>query len=82
MYTDKYIPFKFNLPIFILAFALGFLYVYLFNPSHKVIIKYPTPFNSNKLIYHDSNGVDCYKYTATQVECPDDASKITQQPVV
>jgi hypothetical protein len=77
---EKYIPFKFNIPIFILAFSLGFLYVYLFGPTHKVIIKYPTPFNANNLIYHDTTG-DCYKYTPKKVECPDDPTKITEQPV-
>lgn len=77
---QKYIAFKFNVPVFIIAFALAFLYVYLFGPQRKTILKYPTPYNSNKLIYHNSSG-DCYMYKAEKVTCPNDPNEITLQPV-
>ena len=76
----KYIDFKFNLPVFIIAFALAFLYVYLFGPQRKTILKYPTPYNSNKLIYHNSSG-DCYMYKADKVTCLTDQNDIIPQPV-
>jgi hypothetical protein len=74
-------PFKFHFPIFLIAFSIAFLYVYIVGPERKAILKYPTPFNYKNLIYHDA--VDnCYTYIATKVDCPTDPSKITPQPVV
>jgi hypothetical protein len=73
-------PFKFHFPIFLVSFAIAFLYVYIVGPERKAIIKYPTPFNSKNLVYHNDN--NCYIYEATKVECPADTSKIVPQPVV
>ena len=60
--------FKFNIISFIVAFSLGILYVYLAAPKVKNIIKYPTPFNSNKVVYKGYNDI-CYKYNAEEVKC-------------
>ena len=47
--------FKFNFIAFFIAFFLGLTYVYLSVPKQRVIIKYPTPYNANKLIYKNEN---------------------------
>jgi hypothetical protein len=73
--------FEFHFPLFLIAFSLGFLYVYAIGPERKAIIKYPTPFNSGKLIYKDSAN-NCFIYESKKVVCPEDSKKITQQPVV
>jgi hypothetical protein len=73
--------FEFHFPIFLIAFSVGFLYVYVIGPERKAIIKYPTPFNSGNLIYKDSAN-NCFVYKSNKVKCPEDLTKITQQPVV
>ena len=70
--------FKLNLVAFLVAFVVGMVYVYLNVPKPKVVIKYPTPYNSGKLTYMDLSG-NCYKFKANQVTCTEDAF---QQPIV
>jgi hypothetical protein len=64
--------FKFNFIVFFLAFAIGMFFVYISTPKQKVIIKYPTPYNSNKIIYKNENDI-CYKYDVEEVKCGDNA---------
>ena len=70
--------FKFNFIAFFCAFALGILFVYLSAPKQKIIIKYPTPYNSNKIVYKNENDF-CYKYNVTEVKCTD---KAINQPII
>ena len=70
--------FKLNIVAFLLAFVVGMIYVYLNVPKPKIVVKYPTPYNSNKLTYMGLSG-DCYKFKAKQVACTEDAF---QQPIV
>ena len=71
----------FSFHAFILAFCSGLLYVYLFTPHKQIVVKYPNPFNAEKLVYSDSTD-GCYKYKANKVDCPADKSKILEHPVV
>ena len=70
--------FKFNIIAFIIAFLLGLMYVYLAAPKVKNIIKYPTPFNSNKIIYKSYSDM-CYKYNAEEVKC---TNRAINQPIL
>lgn len=54
---------------FIVAFAFGIFLSYIFTPSPKIVIKYPTPQNAGKVTYVDDAGV-CYRYEAIKTECP------------
>ena len=67
--------YKFDPYYFIISFAIGLFMAYLFTPTPEVIIRYPTPENAGKIIYKDDNDV-CYKYKASEVQCPKDKSKI------
>tara|TARA_B100001250_G_C19388651_1_gene609512 strand:+ start:98 stop:334 length:237 start_codon:yes stop_codon:yes gene_type:complete len=60
---------------FFIAFCIGMFFVYLSTPKPKVIFKYPTPENSGKIIYKDTADI-CYKYKATEVDCPKDSKNI------
>ena len=42
--------------------------------------KYPTPENANSTIYKDKSD-NCYKYEVDEVDCPNDKSKIKEQPI-
>ena len=72
----KFVDFK----VFLLSLAVGLLFVYLSTPSPTVIVVYPTPETVDKLAYEDKAG-NCYKFSAQEVECPSDASKIKRIPV-
>ena len=60
---------KFILLYFLIAMFIGFIIVYIFAPSQKVVIKYPTLENIKKLKFIDDNNV-CYKYKKIIINCP------------
>jgi hypothetical protein len=62
--------------IFLVSLCAGLFYTYVTAPEPKIIYKYPTPFNSGKVLYQDDNKV-CYKYKIQKASCPKDQSKIT-----
>jgi hypothetical protein len=70
--------FRMNWLSFFLAFILGIFYVYISSPPIRNVIKYPTPYNANKIVYmnHDNQ---CYKYNAEEVKCTD--ASLTQ-PII
>ena len=55
-------PFAFFISIFI-----GFLIVYITTPIPDIVLKYPTPENSDRITYEDKGS--CYKYKAKEVSC-------------
>ena len=44
------------------------LFVYILTPTPDIVLKYPTPENSGKIVYKDKADV-CYKYEAKEVTC-------------
>jgi len=60
---------KINPLVFFISFCIGLFLTYIFTPLPDVIIKYPTPENSNSLIYRDEAD-NCYKFRSLQVKCP------------
>jgi hypothetical protein len=70
--------FRFNFLAFILAFMVGIFYVYVDTPKPKMIIKYPTPYNVDKMVYRGLNE-ECFKYKAKEVKCTD---KAIDQPII
>lgn len=70
--------FSFNLFYFFIAFIAGIFYVYLDSPKPRIIIKYPTPYNTEKLTYKGL-GDDCYKFNVNEVECTKGA---LHQPII
>ena len=69
-FTDYINPIAFFIALFI-----GLFFTYIYSPPKKIVIKWPTPENSEKIIYKD-HADNCYKYKANEVACPDDKSKI------
>jgi len=72
---DKIEPFYFFVSLFI-----GLFITYTFTPEPEVIITYPTPENSGKIIYKD-NANNCFKFNSREVHCPTDTSKIKSIPI-
>ena len=67
--------------VFLIAFGIGMLCVYVMHCEPKVIIKYPTPDNVDSTIYTDDND-NCYKYKAEEVKCPANPNEINHHPLV
>lgn len=57
--------------------VIGILFV---KPDKNIIYKYPTPENSEKIVYKDKNGV-CYTYKANQVDCDKNESRMKNFPL-
>lgn len=70
--------FTLNIIAFILAFLFGLFYIYIDTPKERSVIKYPTPYNVNKMVYKGLND-DCYKFKATEVKCTPQA---IPQPII
>jgi len=65
--------------IFFISLSIGLFFAYITAITPRIVFKYPTPYNTDKIIYTDAVGT-CYKYKATETKCPADDKKIT--PVV
>uniref|UniRef100_A0A6C0B4P0 Uncharacterized protein n=1 Tax=viral metagenome TaxID=1070528 RepID=A0A6C0B4P0_9ZZZZ len=68
-----------NLKWFIVSFALGLFLVYCTAAKPTIIIKYPTPENSDKLVFED-DVENCYKFNTKEVSCPKN-KKIPNIPI-
>ena len=68
---------KINWNLFMISLCVGLFFCYILTPEPRVVIKYPTPENSNDVIYID-NVDNCYKYNAHIVNCPNDLNKISK----
>jgi len=66
-----------SIPTFIISFAIGIFFVYIFGPKNKVIYIQPNTENYNKYIIEDKAGT-CFHYDKQIVQCPSDKSKITK----
>jgi hypothetical protein len=71
---------KIRLVYFIAAFAIGLLATYLTTTKPEIIVKFPSPYNTGKVIYKDKAN-NCYKYSASKEQCPVDSSMIKKQPL-
>ena len=67
---------KINWNVFLFSLCLGLFFCYIFTPEPSIVIRYPTPENTSDVVYVDKAN-NCYKYKATEVECPQDITKIS-----
>lgn len=61
-----------NIPVFIVSFAIGCLFVYLFQEDKRTVYVYPTPETVDLLQYRDATG-NCFHFKQTEVKCPADS---------
>lgn len=72
--------FKLIKPVyFLFALAIGLFFVYIMQPKPEIVVKFPSPYNADKLVYEDKAGM-CYKYSADNTACPTDTKLIKPQP--
>ena len=69
-----------SLKFFLISFAIGLFFVYIYGPELKTVHIYPSPENVDKILYKD-NADNCFAYNQIEVECPKDENMITKIPV-
>jgi len=69
-----------SFPIFIISFAIGIFFVYLWGPDKKIIYVYPTPENVDKILFKD-NADNCFYFEETEIECPSNNSFLSEVPI-
>jgi hypothetical protein len=69
-----------SLPIFLISFAIGILFVYMLGPETKQIYIYPTPENVDKILFKDK-AENCFQFEEEVVDCPSDPSKISDPSI-
>ena len=69
-----------NFRIFLISFAIGLFFVYIFGPEKKEIFIYPSPENINKILYKDTAGT-CFTYEQHEVPCPKNKTLIHSIPL-
>lgn len=69
-----------SLPIFLVSFAIGLLFVYLMGPDMKTIYIYPSPENVDKVLFRDKAD-NCFYFEEENVECPKDENLISKIPI-
>jgi len=72
----EYISFR----IFMVSFAIGLFFVYVYGPEMKTIYIYPSPENIDKIIFKDKAD-NCFRYEANEIECPKDNSILSKIPL-
>jgi hypothetical protein len=63
MFTDKI-----NWYVFFISFAVGMFLVYVFGEDIKNVYVYPTPENTNDILFQDKTN-NCFKYDTVEVPC-------------
>jgi hypothetical protein len=69
-----------SLPIFLISFAIGLLFVYILGPEIKTIYVYPTPENVDKILFKDK-AENCFHFEEEDIDCPTDVTKISEIPI-
>ena len=69
-----------SLPVFLISFAIGLLFIYIMGPEMKTIYIYPSPENVDKVLFKDK-AENCFYFEEENVECPKDEKLISKIPI-
>lgn len=67
-----------NIPVLLLSFVVGLIFVCIQPIEHRTIFVYPTPSNVDSIQYKDEVE-NCYSFSAKLVDCSS-ATKISKIP--
>ena len=67
------------IPVFIVCFAIGLLYVYMTAEDSRIIHVYPTPENEELMLYKDKAN-QCFVFEHKEVTCPKNPLDISKIP--
>ena len=71
----------FHIPTFLISFCIGLFFVYITAPKMQTIYVYPTPENTNKILYKDDSNI-CFKLTPKEVPCKEKNSNYPLQSFI
>ena len=69
-----------SIPIFIISFLIGMVYIYLSNPPTRSITIYPTIDNVGKFQYKD-RADNCFTFIPNEKKCPFMSNSIKKIPI-
>ena len=69
-----------SIPLFIISFIVGMLYIYLSNPPTRQILIYPTIDNANTFQYKDK-AQNCFTFIPHEKKCPFMSNSIKKIPI-
>jgi len=69
-----------SIPIFLVSFAIGLLFIYALGPEMKKIYIYPSPENVDKVLFKDKAD-NCFYFEEEIVKCPKDEKLISKIPI-
>lgn len=67
-----------SLPVFIVSFLFGILFIYIWGEELHPVYIYPTPENVNDVLYKDKAD-NCFSYNYKEVACTPDAKSVDIQ---
>jgi hypothetical protein len=69
-----------SIPIFLISFAIGMFFIYIWGPENKIVYVYPSPENIDKMLFKDKAD-NCFYFDQQEVECPKNESLISKIPI-
>jgi hypothetical protein len=66
--------------VFLISFAIGLFFVYIWGAETKTVYIYPSPETVNKVLFKD-NANNCFYFEEEVVDCPTDESQISTIPI-
>lgn len=69
-----------SLPIFIISFLLGMVYIYISAAPTRKILIYPTVDNQSKFQYKDK-AENCFTFVAKEEKCPYNTGSLKKIPI-
>jgi len=67
-----------SIPVFLVSFVVGLLFIYIWGEDLHPVYIYPSPENVGEILYKDNAG-SCYTYKAKDAECGYTTKDITIQ---
>ena len=68
-----------NLPVFLISFIIGLVFVRISAPETTTVFVFPTPDNIGLLEFKDKAS-NCFEYHSKSVPCPEKKEDITHIP--
>lgn len=69
-----------SVPVFIISFLLGMVYIYISVPPTRKILIYPTVDNESKFQYKDK-AENCFTFVAKEEKCPFNTGSLKKIPI-
>lgn len=69
-----------SIPVFIISFIVGLLFIYILGEDRKIIYKYPSPENYKNILFKDKSE-QCFQFKPVETNCPINPLSIKVVPI-